>query len=293
MIKNKNILFVLGIFILLVIVSFVFTFWESREKKTKINEIEKEVVLYLTKKYNENFVVEDVNVLLNYYGDEEQGNQMKSSYIYTLNVSSQRLVNFKVIYVDYEDEGEFNKYKKYDIPEEGIYENYIYEYKIKDIRQEIREDILSMINNVIKFQLSFDELTPMNDNILVNYSLDDEITRKNNEEYMKLDKKVSNKDFYDIYSKINVSNALVINLEINDFIDKNNVDEFKKQIRKVVDYVQSLGYDIYDININFKNEQISRITPYSEEELNKIYMIFDYGIASSVEYDDQLSFYVF
>ena len=73
------------------------------------------------------------------------------------------------MYVDYDDL-EYDKYKKYNILREGIYENYIYEYKIKDIRKEIKDKLNKYIDNIESFEVSISDLSIDSTNYIYSYS---------------------------------------------------------------------------------------------------------------------------
>ncbi len=295
--NNKKVTVLTVIVIVIVVVlSFVWSFFDGRRIRRQENVIKEEVINYLKDKYHEDFVVNDLSFQKNTFDVEEDDDyvtkEMKSSLIYRLSMSSSRLINFDVLYVVYPDEDEYKDNAKYNILEKGIYENYIYQYKIRDIKREIKSDVLKRFSNSSNLDVAIDHIALNADNILVDRSLDSKDIRALYDEYRSLDKSVSNINFYRMCSKISEDVNLIINLSIRDYIEKDDVGEFSKEVVDVVRYIQDLGYDNYDINISFKNYQSANISKYFVDDEEKISLIFDYENYSDVADEDKLSVYV-
>ena len=292
--KNKKIIIGLG-FIGLVLVVLLFIFSSKKLNKDQ-KKVQNEVLSYLEEKYNEKFTIDSVNIENNYYEVLEDDEYVKinipSSYIYTLNVKSSRLIPFKVIYVLY-NEDNYNDYKEYGVRASGLYENYIYEYKIREIRSSIKEKVLDNITDSKNLQVSLTGLTSDNDNILIDYSNDEESTKDLYDKYRSMNKKTTNIDFFKTYSLVSKGTSLIIDLDIDKNIDKSNVESFKKEVKSLVQYVQSLGYLNYDLNFNIKNYVTSRATRYLEDNKEEIYLIFDYESYSNISDQDKLSLYIY
>ena len=292
--KNKKVIIVLG-FIGLVLVVLLLIFSSKKLNKDQ-KKVQNEVISYLEEKYNEKFTIDSVSIENNYYEVEEDDEYVKinipSSYIYTLNIKSSRLIPFKVIYVLY-NEDNYNDYKKYNVRASGLYENYIYEYKIREIRSSIKEKVLDTITDSKNLQVSLTGLTSDNDNILIDYSNDEESTKELYDKYRSMNKKTTNIDFFKTYSLVSQGTSLIINLDIDKNIDKSNVEKFKKEVKSLVQYVQSLGYLNYDLNFNIKNYVTSRATRYLEDGEEEIYLIFDYESYSNISDQDKLSLYIY
>lgn len=292
--KNKKVIIGLG-FIGLVLVVLLLIFSSKKLNKDQ-KKVQNEVISYLEEKYNEKFTIDSVSIENNYYEVEEDDEYVKinipSSYIYTLNIKSSRLIPFKVIYVLY-NEDNYNDYKKYNVRASGLYENYIYEYKIREIRSSIKEKVLDTITDSKNLQVSLTGLTSDNDNILIDYSNDEESTKELYDKYRSMNKKTTNIDFFKTYSLVSQGTSLIINLDIDKNIDKSNVEKFKKEVKSLVQYVQSLGYLNYDLNFNIKNYVTSRATRYLEDGEEEIYLIFDYESYSNISDQDKLSLYIY
>lgn len=292
--KNKKVIIGLG-FIGLVLVVLLLIFSSKKLNKDQ-KKVQNEVISYLEEKYNEKFTIDSVSIENNYYEVEEDDEYVKinipSSYIYTLNIKSSRLIPFKVIYVLY-NEDNYNDYKKYNVRASGLYENYIYEYKIREIRSSIKEKVLDTITDSKNLQVSLTGLTSDNDNILIDYSNDEESTKELYDKYRSMNKKTTNIDFFKTYSLVSQGTSLIINLDIDKNIDKSNVESFKKEVKSLVQYVQSLGYLNYDLNFNIKNYVTSRATRYLEDGEEEIYLIFDYESYSNISDQDKLSLYIY
>ena len=86
-------------------------------------------------------------------------------------------------------------------PVPGIYENYIYYYKIKDIKNDILNILKDDIINYDSVDVSLENITMDDTNILVKYSNLDSSYIENIDKYLKLNKRVSNKDYLDIYKE--------------------------------------------------------------------------------------------
>lgn len=292
--KNKKIIIGLG-FIGLALVVLLFIFGGKKLVKDQ-KKVQNEVLSYLEEKYNEKFTIDSISIENNYYEALEEDEYVKinipSSYIYTLNVKSSRLIPFKVIYVLY-NENNYNDYKEYNVRNAGLYENYIYEYKIREIRSSIKEKVLETISDSQNLQVSLTNLTSDNDNILIDYSNDEEKTKELYDKYRSMDKKTTNIDFFKTYSLISEGASLIVNLDIDNNVDKDNVEKFKKEVKDLVRYIQSLGYLNYDLNFSIKNYVTSRATRYLEDGEEEIYLIFDYESYSNIADQDKLSLYIY
>jgi len=282
------------IFILLIIISFGLSLYEERKYNDKKDKIEKIVLNYLEDKYNEKFEIKDYLVEKNSYDYETEDDYitivMENSYIYTLSVVSARLIEFDVMYVEYSDKQEYEKNVDYNILREGIYENYIYEYKIKDIRRQIKDKLNKYIENINSFQVAIDGLSVDYTNFIYSRSLDDDQAREAFGLYSSMDKSVSNKEFYDNCLKVSNGSKLYLDIDVEEIIGLENVDSFNKRLIKLVNYLYDLGYQEYDINFSFNNYTSARATPYKNGE--KIYFIFDYEGFSDISNDDKLGLYV-
>ncbi len=292
--KNKKVILGLG-FIGLVLVALLLIF-SNKKLATDQKKVQNEILSYLEEKYNEKFTIDSVSIENNYYEVLEEDEYVKinipSSYIYTFNVKSSRLIPFKVIYVLY-NEDSYNDYKKYNVRASGLYENYIYEYKIREIRSSIKEKVLDTITDSKNLQVSLTSLTSDNDNILIDYSNDEKTTKELHDKYRSMNKKTTNIDFFKTYSLVSEGTSLIINLDIDKNIDKDNVEKFKKEVKSLVQYLQSLGYLNYDLNFNIKNYVTSRATRYLEDDEEEIYLIFDYESYSNIADQDKLSLYIY
>ena len=293
--KVKKISFIF-IFILLIVTAFVLS-WRDAKKYNDDKERVEEIVLdYLENKYNEKFVVKDYFVEKNAFDHEVENDYittvMNSSYIYTLAIESSRLMKFDVLYVEYKDKSEYEKNKEYDILNEGIYENYIYDYKVKDIRKEIKDKLNKYFDNINDFKVSIDGLTIDNTNFIYSRSLDTNEELDAYNIYSNMDKNVSNKEFYDNCLKINKGAKFYLEIDIEDVIEKDNITSYNKKLIKLVNYLYDLGYKEYDINFTFNNYTSARATPYLDDGKEKIYFIFDYESYANIDNDDKLGLYV-
>ena len=160
---------------------------------------------------------------------------------------------------------------------------------MNDIKKEIRNEVLEIVTNFDKIDVSMDNLISGADNILINYSLDSEEMRSLYEEYNSFDKRVSNLDFYNLYLEINNKASLILNIDVDDYIDSNSVDDFKKEVRELVLYLEDIGYGNYDINYSFNRYESARATKYIEDGKEKIYLVFDYEGFSDVSADEKLT----
>lgn len=290
--KIVKIMFIV-IFIMLVVVSFCITLYDEKKYNDRKERVSNIVLTYLEDKYNEEFKVKDYSVEKNTYNhyveDDYITTEMDSSYIYIFEVLSSRLIDFSVMYVEYEND-EYDKYAKYNILREGIYENYIYEYKIKDIRREIKDNLNKYIDNINSFSVKIDDLSIDNTNYIYSYSLDDNDSLEAFKNYTHMDKTISNKDFYNNCLKVSDNSKLYLDIDVENIIDESNIDKLNKRVIKLVNYLYDLGYKEYDINFIFNNYTSARATPYNDGK--KIYFIFDYESYSDIDDDNKLGLYV-
>ena len=291
---KKSIYIISILFIIfLLLISFGISFYNDKKLDLKHNNIKEEVLSYLKDKYNEEFDIVSFDYIKNSYSfiDNEElvTKDMKYSYIYNLKISSKRLIEFDVTYVVYEEIDEYNDLKKHDIIEPGIYDNYIYLYKIKSIKSEIKNSVNDKISNVIDFDLYIDYFDE--ENLVLDYSLDSEEEKSLNKKYRELDKNISNLDWFLFCREINTIYALTFDIEVNNYIDNNNLDEFKDEVKDLVIYLELVGYDNYDINFSFKNYLSARATKYDEDD--SIYLIFAYvENYTDISEEDRLHAYI-
>lgn len=277
--KNKSIILLISLIIFLII--FIITGFNNKD-----NDIKNEVLEYLGEKYNEKFTILDFDKQNSVNDDNEVINGLNK---YVLTVESHRLVRFNVIYYKYDNKDYYKNNIDKNIPVSGIYENYIYYYKIKDIKNDILNILKDDIINYDSVDVSLENITMDDTNILVKYSNLDSSYIENIDKYLKLNKRVSNKDYLDIYKELIGNKNIVIDIEYNKEIDKNNIDEFKDEVRNIVNKLKDNGYD-YDITFNLNNYTTARVTEY---ENGKIYLIFDYETYSKIEIDDKLNVYIY
>ncbi len=294
--KRRNI-FIIIILVVLLLITFVITFFNDHQYQNEIKKVKDEVLDYLKDKYHEEFTIENFNRVKNTYDAEKNGDyltlDMQNSYLYTFEISSARLIKFDVFYVQYNDRSEYDELKDYNILKEGIYENYIYEYKTRDIKRQIRSKTLDIMHNSSSLDVAFDVLSLDETNILLERTLDSATTQELYHKYRQLDKTSSNLEFYELARQINTSGSLIINLDINDYITVKNVGDLQTQVKELVSYLRELGYDYYDINMHFKNYETARVTRYLDNGREEIYMIFDYEEYADVNRDEKLNVYIF
>lgn len=292
---KKNLYISIGLLIIfLLVLSFGISFYNDKILNDKHNNIKEEVLSHLEDKYKEEFDIVDFSYAKNSYSflenDELVTKNMEFSYIYNFRMVSNRLVEFDVTYVVYEDISEYNDLKQYDIMEHGIYDNYIYVYKVKSIRMDIKDGIYNNISNVMDYDIYIDYFDE--ENLLIDYSLDSVDEKEINKEYRMLNKDISNVDWFLFCRKINSVYALTLDIEVNSYIDKNNLEEFKEEVKSLVSYLEDSGYDNYDINFNFKNYLSARVTRYDVDN-ESIYLIFAYvENYSNVSDEDKLYAYI-
>ncbi|MBQ7104327.1 MAG: hypothetical protein IJN90_00535 [Bacilli bacterium] len=291
---KKKIIILISIFIVIISLSFISTYFNDLKYKEKISNIKNDILLYLENKYNEKFDIIEFSYTKNTYdtyeNEELVTKEMESSFIYTFRMSSARLIEFIVTYVVYENEEEYINYKNLDIMEAGLYENYIYEYKIRDIKREVKNDIYDLISGASSLDIYINYFK--DDYTLMRYSLDSDLKKEKIEYYNKLDKKVSNFDWYKACVDINDNYTLVFDIEINDYITKTNLKDFKKEVKDLVLYLEELGYYNYEINFSFKNYVKATASRYIEED-DDIYLIFDYKENySDIDESEKLTAYI-
>lgn len=292
--KKKIITFsVIFIILIIIVLSFVVSFINDRKIKERREEIKQFVINCLEDKYNEKFeikeyLVEGVPVDITTLTDEV----IEKSNFHKFIVLSSRLVEFDVVYIEYLDNDIYLKNKESDILEPGIYDNYIYNYKMRDIRSEIREEVNTILGNVKNIDVSFTDIGNYYiENLLIKQSLDSKEELDLYNKYFNLNKDISNKDFYD--KTMEISNGeLILDIEVNDYIVNSNLSNFKKKVKKLVKYIQGLGYKEYNINLTFNKYQSANIVKYLEEEKEQIYLIFDYDIYSNEDDSNKLGAYI-
>ncbi len=257
------------------------------------NKIKKEVLSYLENKYNEEFKIKHITQNKNTYLDNEEEKIIEDSYIYRVSVESKRLINFDVIYVIYKDENNYEKYKSFDILKEGIYENYIYEYKIREINTDLKKDIKDIMSNSKSINISLESIDLEGDNILLKKSSDSKELSDLIDKYYSFNKRTSIEDYIDLYKQISKNENIVIDMKINKTIRKNNLDSFKRELKELVKYLNNYGFEDYDINFEFNNYQYGRATRYLDNNSEEIYLIFDYEYYSDVSDEDKLNVFIY
>ena len=254
---------VILIILTIVVISFVVSFINDKKIKERREEIKELVLNHLEDKYNEKFeikeyLVEGVPLDITTLTDEV----ITDSNFHKFRVYSSRLVEFDVVYIEYLDEDVYLENKELDVLEPGIYDNYIYNYKMKDIRSEIREEVSSILGTVKDIDVSFTDIGNYYiENLLIKQSLDSKEELELYNKYFNLNKDVSNKDFYE--KTMEISNGeIIIEIEVNDYILNSNLSSFKKKVKKLVKYIQGLGYKEYNIKITLNKYQSAEVTKY-------------------------------
>ena len=73
-------------------------------------------------------------------------------------------------------------------------------------------------------------------------------------------------------------------------MEKDNLSEFKKKVKKLVSYLQDVGYVNYEINFKLNKYQSANVTKYFDDDKEQIYLMFDYENFSIEE--DMLNAYI-
>ena len=286
--NKKNFVLIL-ILILLVSLSFIITFFKGDKKR--ITQVKEDVLEYLSNKYNEEFEIKDYTLdQVPYEIDVVSDEGFETSELYVFKVVSRRLVEFDVVYIEYLDEDVYLNNKANDIMEPGIYDNYLYFYKLKDIKSDIRKDVEDILENVKGIEVSLTDIGNYYiENLLIRQTLDSKEELVLYDKYLKLDKSVSNIEFYNLTKDI-TNGEIVVDIEVNDYIDKDNLSEFKKKVKKLVSYLQDVGYVNYEINFKLNKYQSANVTKYFDDDKEQIYLMFDYENFSIEE--DMLNVYI-
>ena len=286
--NKKNFVLIL-ILILLVSLSFIITFFKGDKKR--ITQVKEDVLEYLSNKYNEEFEIKDYTLdQVPYEIDVVSDEGFETSELYVFKVVSRRLVEFDVVYIEYLDEDVYLNNKANDIMEPGIYDNYLYFYKLKDIKSDIRKDVEDILGNVKGIDVSLTDIGNYYiENLLIRQTLDSKEELVLYDKYLKLDKSVSNIEFYNLTKDI-TNGEIVVDIEVNDYIDKDNLSEFKKKVKKLVSYLQDVGYVNYEINFKLNKYQSANVTKYFDDDKEQIYLMFDYENFSIEE--DMLNVYI-
>lgn len=278
--KNR-LLFVITIITFLFV---IFMNWSNPISKSKI---EKEVLNYLKNKYHEEFKIDTFKTYKYNYDEEEL---VDNAYIYEMDIISQRLITFKLYYYIYRNNSyENNKDKDLIVP--GIYENYLYEYKIRELENKCYKDILSIMDKSSNIEFSLDNIQVGTDNILFTYRNTSKKDKKMFKKYYNFKKNVSNEDFLNTYFSISKTKEVIITMDINKEIDNNNIDSFKNDIRKLVNYLKENNIEYYDINMNLNGYINARATRYLDNKKEQIYLVFDYP--SYFDTENMLSVIIF
>lgn len=279
------------IFIGMIVFAFCLSFSNDKKNKEKIESVKKLVSEYLLDKYDEEFEIKELLVgKIPYALDVVSDDEFEKTNFYKIKCISNRLVEFDVVYAEYLDNNVYLDNKEYDILEPGIYDNYIYKYKIKDINMEIKKSISKKIENVKDVDVSLTNIGNYYiDNLLFRQTLDSKEEIELYDRYLSFNKLVSNIDFYDTTMAITNGN-IVIDIEINDYIDKNNLSKFKKVVVDLVDSIEDLGYGEYDMNLNLNKYQSANVSRYLSDNKEQIYLMFEYESYSNEE--DKLTGYI-
>lgn len=263
--KNR-LLFIITIIIFIFV---IFTNWTYPISKSKI---EKKVKEYLKEKYHEEFKIDSFKSY-NYNYEEEEN--IDDAFVYEMDIVSQRLVKFKLYYYIYRNNSyENNKDKNLIMP--GIYENYIYEYKIREMENKYYKDILKIVDKSSNIEFSLENIQVGIDNILFSYRNDSLEEKKLFKKYYSFKKNISDEEFVNTYCSISKTKELIITMDINKEININNIDSFKKNIRELVKYLKDNNIDYYDINMNLNGYINARATRYLDNNKEQIYLVFDY-----------------
>jgi len=293
---KKSRIAIICLFIIIISISFFVSFSNDKKLNEKRRKVEKIVLDYLKDKYNEEFKIVDYSFEKNSYnvddGDEYTNKKIESSNIYNLTVLSTRLIEFNCLYVEYEDDYDYQNNIKYNIIEPGVYENYIYEYKIRDIKNDLRESVLDIVSDSLKVDISISDIFNGVEEMLIIHSLDEEDDKKLYEEYMTLNKNISNLDYFNLCRDIDNNSSLILNIEVNNYVFNENISNFKEEVIKLVNYLYISGYQEYEINFQFNKYQSARVTKYFESNEEKIYLIFDYQGYSNIDNEDRLGIYI-
>jgi hypothetical protein len=155
---------------------------------------------------------------------------------------------------------------------------------------EIKKSISKKIENVKDVDVSLTNIGNYYiDNLLFRQTLDSKEEIELYDRYLSFNKFVSNIDFYDTTMAITNGN-IVIDIEINNYIDKNNLSKFKKVVVDLVDSIEDLGYGEYDINLNLNKYQSANVSRYLSDDKEQIYLMFEYESYSNEE--DKLTGYI-
>lgn len=291
--KKITIISFILILVLLIILSFILSYFDGKKNNEKKEEVKELVLNYLKDKYNDEFEIKDFSVeKVPYEIDVVSDNGIESSNFYVLKMVSTRLVEFDAVYIEYLDEDIYLENKENDIMEPGIYDNYIYEYKTRTINSELREKIISIIDNVKDIDVSLTDIGNYYiENLLIRQTLDSEEEIVLYEKYHSFNKEVSNIDFYNTTKDI-TSGDLVIDIEVNDYITEDNISSFKKKVIKIVSYLQEAGYENYEINFILNKYQSANVTRYLVDDKEQIYLMFDYDSFSNEVDESKLNAYI-
>ena len=263
--KNR-LLFIITIIIFIFV---IFTNWTYPISKSKI---EKKVKEYLKEKYHEEFKIDSFKSY-NYNYEEEEN--IDDAFVYEMDIVSQRLVKFKLYYYIYRNNSyENNKDKNLIMP--GIYENYIYEYKIREMENKYYKDILKIVDKSSNIEFSLENIQVGIDNILFSYRNDSLEEKELFKKYYSFKKNIIDEEFVNTYCSISKTKELIITMDINKEINVNNIDSFKKNIRELVKYLKDNNIDYYDINMNLNGYINARATRYLDNNKEQIYLVFDY-----------------
>ncbi len=251
---------------------FVFVILYGLSNSSNKNKVEKEVLTYLKDKYHEEFKINSIKEY-NYVFEEEY--EISDAFVYEMEVSSHRLVSFKVYYYEYRNNS-YEKNDDLDLISPGIYENYIYEYKIREIKNKYYKDILGIMSKSKNIEFSLDNIAVGLDNVLFKNRNDSKERIDLYDKYYSFNKSVSDQEFLDTYYSISKTDSLIITMDINDDITPNNIEEFKEEIRTLVKYLNKNHIYNYDINMNLDGYVNARATRYTDNNKEQIYLIFDY-----------------
>ncbi len=286
--KYKRLIPIIALFII-GILSFTLLFYSGLKNRGMNNKIKDEVISHLKNKYSRNFSIEDISsnaiVYIRDNCEEDCETIINGSHYYEITAVSDD-VKFNVVYVRY-DNNNFDKFKDYDIPVSGIYDDYIYKYKIDELNDNLKSTIK---NNFKTYEWDTYFSTISNETIPIIYSLTSDEDIEKIERYDKLDLSISLSDYFSEFSRLNPASDINMSIDIKEDITKDNLENFKKRVKKLVTKIKDLGFSSYEINFTAYNYLTCQV---SETEGDEIYLLFDYAIYSDISDSDKLTMYTY
>jgi len=291
--RKWMILSIVLILVLIVFCSFAISFSNDKKIREQREQIQRLVLNYLEDKYKEKFEIKEYYLEKVPYDVSTLSDEViDSSKLHVFKLISNRLIEFDVIYIEYLDDSVYKSNKVNDIMEPGIYDNYLYEYKRRDIKNELKDNVSQICYNVKSIDVSLTDIGNYYiENLLIRQSLDSKEEIVLYDKYLSLDKMVSNIEFYNLTMDITNGN-LILNIDMNDYIVSSDLSDFKEIVVELVKYIEKIGYVQYDINFSFNKYQSARVTKYLTDEKEQIYLIFDYEMYSNEKDDTKLGAYI-